>query len=44
VTTFKLDGESTESSIVNLLPVLNEYHGLQEDWVRALCWKRAACR
>jgi hypothetical protein len=33
VTTFKLyEDESTESSIVNLLPVLNEHHGLQDDW------------
>ena len=32
VTTFKLESESTESSIVNLLPVINEHHGLQEDW------------
>jgi hypothetical protein len=33
VTTFKTyEGESIESSLVNLLPVLDEHHGLRADW------------
>jgi hypothetical protein len=33
VTTFTLyEGESIESSVVNLLPVIDEHHGLREDW------------
>jgi len=33
VTTFKRDeGESIESSVVDLLPVIDEHHGLREDW------------
>jgi hypothetical protein len=33
VTTFKThEGESIESSLVNLLPVLDEHHGLRAEW------------
>jgi len=33
VTTFKLhDGDSIESSVMNLLPVIDEHHGLREGW------------
>lgn len=33
VTTFKrYEGESIESSVVDLLPVIDEHHGLREDW------------
>jgi hypothetical protein len=33
VTTFKLyEGESIESSVVNLLPVIDEHHGLGDSW------------
>ena len=33
VTTFKKDdGESVESSLVNLLPVLDDHHGLRAAW------------
>jgi hypothetical protein len=33
VTTFTLyEGESIESAVVNLLPVIDEHHGLREDW------------
>jgi hypothetical protein len=33
VTIFKqYEGESTESSVVHLLPVIDEHHGLGQDW------------
>jgi len=33
VTTFKrYEGESIESSVVDLLPVIDEHHGLREGW------------
>jgi hypothetical protein len=33
VTTFKRsEGESTEASVVDLLPVVDEHHGLRTDW------------
>ena len=33
VTTFeRYEGESVESSVVNLLRVIDEHHGLREDW------------
>ena len=33
VTTFiRYEGESIESSVVDLLPVIDEHHGLREDW------------
>jgi hypothetical protein len=33
VTTFKLyEGESIESSVINLLPAVDEHHGLRANW------------
>jgi hypothetical protein len=33
VTIFRqYEGESTESSVVRLLPVIDEHHGLRQDW------------
>ena len=33
VTTFRRhEGESTDSAVVDLLPVIDEHHGLREDW------------
>lgn len=33
VTTFKrYEGDSIDSSVVDLLPVIDEHHGLREDW------------
>jgi hypothetical protein len=35
VTTFKrYEGESIESSVVDLLPVIDEHHALREDWAK----------